>query len=139
MNQINEIKVYYADTDAYGVVWHGAYLRWLEAGRIEYTDKILGLNLKEMQEQGCILPVVELNIKYKVSAKLNDNLVLETTVDELKPCSITFKQTLRNKETGVVNVTVEVVCVAVDTNTNKMMRRLPDYIVNAHNKILSIV
>ena len=49
MTFTNEFRVYYADTDAYGVVWHGTYLRWLEAGRIEYTEKTFGLNLKTMQ------------------------------------------------------------------------------------------
>ncbi len=130
---IDEIRVYYADTDAYGVVWHGAYLRWLEAGRIEYTDKVLGLDLKKMQEDGCILPVVELNIKYKLSAKLDDNLILETEVEELKPSSMTFKQTLRNKESGVTNITASVTCVAVDTSTNKMFRRLPEFITKAYD------
>jgi len=67
MIHTDEIRVYYADTDAYGVVWHGAYLRWLEAGRIEYSNKVLKLDLKQMQEDGCLLPVVELNIKYKIS------------------------------------------------------------------------
>lgn len=139
MIHTDEIRVYYADTDAYGVVWHGAYLRWLEAGRIEYTDKILGLDLKKMQEDGCILPVVELNIKYKISAKLDDNLILETDVEELRPSSIMFKQTLKNKETGVINITAEVTCVAVDTNTNKMYRRLPEFITEAYNSRKSIV
>ena len=132
MTHIDEIRVYYADTDAYGVVWHGAYLRWLEAGRIEYTDKVMGLDLKKMQEDGCVLPVVELNVKYKLSAKLDDNLILETTVDELRPSAIVFKQTLKNKETGAINIIGTVTCVAVDTKTNKMFRRLPDYIVNAY-------
>lgn len=131
----NEIRVYYADTDAYGVVWHGAYLRWLEAGRIEYTDKILGLDLKQMQEDGCVLPVVELNVKYKVSAKLDDNLILETEVEQLRPSAIIFKQTLKNKETGVINIIATVTCVAVDTATNKMFRRLPDNIINAYEKV----
>lgn len=134
MKHIDEIRVYYADTDAYGVVWHGAYLRWLEAGRIEYTDKVLGLDLKQMQDDGCILPVVELNVKYKLSAKLDDNLILETEVNELKTCSITFTQTLKNKETGVINIIATVTCVAVDTTTNKMFRRLPDFITEAYNK-----
>ncbi len=36
-SEINlEYKVQYADTDAYGVVWHGTYLRWMEAGRVEW-------------------------------------------------------------------------------------------------------
>ena len=139
MKHIDEIRVYYADTDAYGVVWHGAYLRWLEAGRIEYTDKVMGLDLKQMQEDGCILPVVELNIKYKVSAKLDDNLVLETFVEELRPSAIVFKQILKNKDTGTINISATVTCVAVDTSNNKMFRRLPDFITQAYQKNLSVV
>ncbi len=139
MKHIDEIRVYYADTDAYGVVWHGAYLRWLEAGRIEYTDKVLGLDLKKMQEDGCILPVIELNIKYRLSAKLDENLILETEVEELRPSAIVFKQTLKNKDTGVINIVGTVTCVAVDTTTNKMFRRLPSFITEAYNKQLAIV
>lgn len=133
MKHTDEIRVYYADTDAYGVVWHGAYLRWLEAGRIEYTDKVMGLDLKKMQEDGCILPVVELNIKYKISAKLDDNLILETEIEEMRPSAIKFKQTLKNSVTNVINIIAEVTCVAVDTNTNKMYRRLPEFITEAYN------
>ena len=33
MKYTNEVRVYYADTDAYQVVWHGAYLRWMEAAQ----------------------------------------------------------------------------------------------------------
>ncbi|MBS4759284.1 MAG: acyl-CoA thioesterase [Clostridium sp.] len=139
MKHIDEIRVYYADTDAYGVVWHGAYLRWLEAGRIEFTDKVMGLDLKQMQADGCILPVVELNIKYKISAKLDDNLILETYIEELRPSAIVFKQVLKNKDTGIINITATVTCVAVDTNTNKMFRRLPSFIIDAYEKNLSAV
>ena len=139
MKHIDEIRVYYADTDAYGVVWHGAYLRWLEAGRIEYTDKVLGLDLKKMQEDGCILPVIELNIKYRLSAKLDENLILETEVEELRPSAIVFKQTLKNKDTGVINIVGTVTCVAVDTTTNKMFRRLPAFITDAYNKQRAVV
>ena len=134
MKHIDEIRVYYADTDAYGVVWHGAYLRWMEAGRVNYTEKVLGLDLKKMQEEGCLLPVVELNMKYKLSAKLDEHLILETEVEQLRPSAIVFKQTLRNKETSAVNIIGTVTCVAVDTKTNKMFRRLPEFITDAYNK-----
>ena len=135
MQHNDEIRVYYADTDAYGVVWHGAYLRWLEAGRIEYTDKVLGLDLKKMQEEGCVLPVVELNVKYKVSARLDDNLILTTEIEQLRPSAIVFKQTLKNKDTGIVNIVATVTCVAVDTDTNKMYRRLPECITIPYEKL----
>ena len=41
MKHTFEQKVYYSDTDAYGVVWHGSYLRWLEMGRVEYCEDLL--------------------------------------------------------------------------------------------------
>ena len=40
MKNIFEQKVSYCDTDAYGVVWHGSYLRWLEIGRMYFCDDI---------------------------------------------------------------------------------------------------
>ena len=132
MKHTDEIRVYYADTDAYGVVWHGAYLRWLEAGRIEFTNRVLGIDLKKLQENGCLLPVVELNIKYKVSAKPDDKLLLDTEIEQLRPSAIVFKQTLRNKKTGIVNIVATVTCVAVDTKTNKMFRRLPECIIKEY-------
>ena len=128
MKHIDEFKVYYADTDAYGVVWHGAYLRWMEAGRIEYTSEVLGLNLKKLQEDGVVLPVVEINVKYKRSAKADDNIILETEVTETKKSFIKFKQVLKNKETQDIYIIGEVTCVAVDTRTNKMLRNLSEII-----------
>ena len=73
MKNILKQKVYYSDTDAYGVVWHGSYLRWLEMGRIEFGET-MGLNLPEQQAQDIVLPVVNLNIRYKASARLNDEV-----------------------------------------------------------------
>lgn len=133
MKYTNEFRVYYADTDAYKVVWHGAYLRWMEAARVELINK-MGLDLKFMQEHNEIWPVVELNIKYKISAKLDDMLVMDTELVECGPTKIVFAQTIKNKETGIINITAQVVCVAVNTETGKMYRKLPDYITQAYEK-----
>ena len=133
MKYINELRVYYADTDAYKVVWHGAYLRWMEAARVELTNKA-GLDLKLMQENYDVMPVVELNVKYKISAKLDDILVIETEIKEAGPTKIVFSQIIKNKNTGVINLTAEVTCVAVNTQSGKMYRKLPDYILTALNK-----
>ena len=75
-------KVYYADTDAYGVVWHGSYLRWMEKGRVDFCED-LGLNLVTLQEQDIALPVTNMNVRYKSSAKLNDTVVIETSLTKL--------------------------------------------------------
>ena len=51
-----EQKVFYSDTDAYGVVWHGSYLRWMEIGRVELCEKV-GYSLTKLFEDDVTLPV----------------------------------------------------------------------------------
>ena len=80
-SEINlEYKVQYADTDAYGVVWHGTYLRWMEAGRVEWLFS-KGVRIDELaRDFGIVMPVVDINIKYKFPAKLLNNVIVSTTV-----------------------------------------------------------
>ena len=133
MKYTNELRVYYADTDAYKVVWHGAYLRWLEAARVEFCNKI-GLDLEKMHNSGDIVPVIEINIKYKASAKLDDIIVIETEIAEFTQTKVKFIQKIKNKHTGIENAMAEVTCVAVNIETGKMYRRMPDYLTEAFKK-----
>ena len=105
----------------------------MEASRVELTN-LLGLDLKQLQETGDILPVRDLSVKYKSSAKLDDIVKIETEIEECSPVKIVFKQIISNKETGEVNIEARVTCVAVNTHTGKMYRRIPDYIYNACKK-----
>ena len=84
-------KVQYADTDAYGVAWHGSYLRWMEAGRIDVLYKN-NIDIKKLDEEnGIIMPVIELNVKYKKSAKLMDDVVVKTKVLEKTSFYVVFE------------------------------------------------
>lgn len=132
MEHIFEEKVYYADTDAYGVVWHGTYLRWLEKGRVLFCEK-LGLNLSELTKNDIALPVATVNVKYKASARLDDEIVISTKVTKKTPLAITFTQTITDKNTGKVFIVAEIVIVAI-SNTGKLYRRLPEVITNAFNE-----
>lgn len=123
-----EEKVYYSDTDAYGVVWHGSYLRWMEKGRVLFCDE-LGLNLVDLASNDIVLPVTGINIKYKSSAKLNDEIVVTTKVSKITPLSVQFTQTISNKNTGKTFTTAEVDVVAV-SETGRLYRRLPDALKN---------
>ena len=90
MKHIFETKVYYSDTDAYGVVWHGAYLRWLEKGRVDLCDA-LGLDLVTLKKSDILLPVTNMNVRYKASAKLNDTVIIETRIEKYNSLSVSFK------------------------------------------------
>jgi acyl-CoA thioester hydrolase len=50
-------------TDHAGVMWHGAYLAWLEEARVEALAAV-GMAYCELSARGMELPVVELNIHY---------------------------------------------------------------------------
>ena len=134
MKHIFEQKIFYSDTDAYGVVWHGSYLRWLEMGRVGVCE-MLGHNLIDLKEKDIVLPVVNLNVKYKMSAKLNDVVVTETEISEFNGFTVKFKQIIRSKETGKVCIDAEVSVVAIDNN-GKLYRKMPEVLSKSFDEVL---
>lgn len=91
------VKVRYAETDQMGVVYHGNYAQYLEIARIEWLDA-LGISYKRMEEQGVMLPVYELNLKYKKSARFDDVLRIETTLLKKPGVRIEFSYQIFNQE-----------------------------------------
>jgi acyl-CoA thioester hydrolase len=93
---MSTFTVHYADTDAYGVVWHGTYLRWLEAGRVEFLEQ-QGLDIIKLQnEDGIVLPVAALELKYITPARLGERVEVKTYVNEVKNASASFNQEIVN-------------------------------------------
>lgn len=129
-----EQKVYYSDTDAYGVVWHGSYLRWLEMGRVDLCEE-MGYNLVELEAQNITLPVVNLNVRYKASAKLNNEMIIETSIKKFNSLSVTFEQKILDKHTKKVYVEALVDVVAIDNN-GKLYRRMPQILITAFEKAI---
>ena len=134
MKHTFEQKVYYSDTDSYGVVWHGSYLRWLEMGRVELC-KEMGLNINELHAQDIALPVVSLNVKYKSSARLEDVMIIETEIAEFKGFTVTFKQSIKSKETGKTFIEADFVVVSI-SNDGKLYRRMPKVLTDKFNEVM---
>lgn len=122
-------RVYYADTDAYGVVWHGSYLRWMEKGRVDLCNE-LGLDLVVLKNEDVAIPVTNMNVRYKSSARLNDVVVVETWIKDISPIRLTFAQTIRNKENGKLFIKAEFEVVAIH-NDGSLYRKMPEAITNA--------
>ena len=130
MEQVQEIRVLYGDTDAYGVVWHGAYTKWFEAARVDAVENSLGINLGELEANGILFPVVEMNIRYKSSAKINERIIIKTRISEVTPLSIKFESKVYDKITGALRVIGAVTIVVTDAKTGKMYRKMPEDIYN---------
>ena len=125
MEFIQEIRVLYSDTDSYGVVWHGAYTKWFEAARVGLVEQ-LGLELEAIEKSGIVFPVVEMNIRYKSSAKMNERIIIKTNISEVKPLSVKFEHKVYEKSTNTLRVIAHTTIVVIDTKTGKMLRRMPE-------------
>ena len=64
-------------TDHAGVMWHGSYLNFLEEGRIDALDKV-GISYSELSRKGFEIPVISLQIKYKISFVHGEKILLTT-------------------------------------------------------------
>ena len=62
-------------TDHAGVMWHGSYLDFLEEGRIDALDKV-GISYSELSRKGFEIPVISLQIKYKISFVHGEKILL---------------------------------------------------------------
>lgn len=117
-----EFKVQYSDTDSYKVAWHGSYLRWMEAGRVDWLY-LIGVDIKKLDEDfNTVMPVVDLQIKYLKSAKLLEDVIVETTVDEITNLYIIFDQKVIKKKTNEILTRAKVKGVAV--KEGKLLRNL---------------
>ena len=84
-----QVIVRYQETDQMGVAHHSVYPILYELARTDLS-KLVGFPYSKMEEEGIMLPLVELNSKYKVPAFYDDELVITATVSKLTPARIVF-------------------------------------------------
>lgn len=104
------IRVYYEDTDAGGVVYHARYLHFFERARTEYLRK-LGFSQQHLLADSLAFVVKKMEIDYKIPARLDDLLKVETKISELKGAKIVFCQQLWRDDDLLSEVLVTVAAV----------------------------
>lgn len=83
------LRVRFCETDLMGIVHHGSYLVYFEAGRVEWLRR-RGVTYADWAARGVHLPVVEARISYQAPARFDDVLDVETTLTELRTVSLKF-------------------------------------------------
>lgn len=74
-----EIEIRYAETDQMGVVYHANYVIWLEIGRTALIEE-LGFSFVEVENQGYVSPVMNVNISYKAALRYGEKAFVKTWV-----------------------------------------------------------
>lgn len=127
------IRVYYADTDALGVVHHANYLRYFELARTEAL-RAVGIELPFLLEQyGVQFAVVSAAVRYRKPAKLDNLLCLVTKLGETGKASVNYKQEIRlDSATGLLLCEAQIKLVTVDQQMRPAL--LPDVLLTEIRK-----
>lgn len=84
MESIIHIKVRYAETDQMGIVYHANYAVWLEMGRTALLED-LGFSYAEIEKQGYLSPVLNLQLTYNTPLTYGDTAVVKTKISRVSP------------------------------------------------------
>jgi acyl-CoA thioester hydrolase len=109
-----QIRVYWEDTDAGGIVYHSNYLSFAERGRTEYLRE-LGVNQSDLAHDGYAFAVSKADVSFLKSAKLDDLLVIESQLAELGGATVRFHQCIKRVDDGaeLVRLNIRVGFIAV--------------------------
>ncbi|RAJ83541.1 acyl-CoA thioester hydrolase [Chitinophaga dinghuensis] len=112
------IRVRYGETDQMGYLYYGNYGLYYEVGRAEAIRE-LGFTYRELEEQGVMMPVAELNVKYFRPAFYDNLITVKTILKELpKSSKIQFHSELYNEKGELLNVGVTTL-VFIDVKTRQ--------------------
>lgn len=86
----SRLRVRYAETDQMGVVYHANYLTWFEIGRTEMIRE-LGLPYRDLENRGLLLPVIDLDMNFKLPAQYDDEVLIHTRIDQYSNIRMGFE------------------------------------------------
>lgn len=130
------LRVYYEETDAGRMVYHAAYLKFAERARTEMM-RVNGLDHIEMIEKyGLVFAVRSADIQYLKQAKLEDELLVQTSVASLGGASMVMDQKINLiSDAGLGASVAEVKIKLVIVNEAGRPQRLPDHIKTALERL----
>ncbi len=121
-------RIYYEDTDFSGVVYHGAYVKFLERGRTEYL-RALGVHHKEMLvlEEPIAFTIQRLDIEYLRPAHIDEALEVRTAFYQSKGVRLRADQSVWRDDEELVRAHVTAACI----NLQGKARRMPKFVADA--------
>ena len=128
-----KIRVYIEDTDAGGVVYHANYICFFERARTEFLRQG-GFSQQALLAENFAFVVKTLTIDYKLPARLDDLLSVQTTVKAVKKATIIFEQNLFKAD--ICLCSAEVTVASVDLIKMKP-KAIPQAILDALQAVIN--
>lgn len=113
-------RIIYADTDAEGVVYYANYLKFFERGRMELL-RGMGIKIRELKEKrGILFTISKVECSYKAPALFDDEIEVETEIEETSAVTVLFKQRVLRGEQ--ILVSAKITACAIDLKKFKPVR-----------------
>jgi acyl-CoA thioester hydrolase len=132
-NFTHDVKVYYEDTDAGGVVYYANYLKYLERARTEALSNIGLSNTKIKNDFGALIIVKSCNIEYKKSAHLEDNLQIKSYINSISKTSLIMNQSIFKDKDPIIEAQIHIVFI----NEKSKPVKIPEKILKEFKPYIS--
>jgi acyl-CoA thioester hydrolase len=121
------IRVRYAETDRMGLLHHANYLVYFEQGRTELLRSV-GLAYRDLEDQGFLLVLTHVDVRYKAPARYDDMLTLRTIVERTTAVRIDHRYELLREGMLLAEGKTTLACIDRDGR----VQALPDILRNAN-------
>lgn len=125
------LRVYYEDTDLAGIVYYANYLKFIERARSTLVREA-GIDQNEMKdEQGIVFTVRRVQADYFAPAKMNDELWVETDVQQISGARIVFCQEVYRDDVMLFSAIITVACATLDGKAARVPAEIRQYLEKA--------
>ncbi len=97
-----KLRVRYSDTDQMGYVYYGRYASYYEVARVELFRN-LGFSYKKLEEEGIGMPVIDMETKYLLPIKYDEEITISTRIEKLPSSRIIFHYEILNQNNDLAN------------------------------------
>lgn len=124
-------RVYYEDTDAAGIVYYANYLKFAERARTDCL-RLLGVNQSALwSEQQIGFVVRRCVVDFLLPARLDDEIVMQTTLHEVRKVRMSMHQTVWRQKEELVRLHVDIACV----NAKRKPVAFPPAVIKALSRL----
>jgi acyl-CoA thioester hydrolase len=121
-----QVRVYYEDTDAGGVVYHTNYIKYFERARTEWLRSLGFTQSQLLLAERVLFSVVSLSTQFRRPARLDDALTVRTRAELAGGASVRFLQEVwRDGANPELLATGDVMVACIDAGSFRP-RRLPE-------------
>jgi acyl-CoA thioester hydrolase len=116
------LRVYFEDTDTAGIVYYANYLRFMERARSDML-RAVGIDQRAAMERGeGVYAVAEVAIRYRGSAKLDDELVVVSTLKQVRAAACVIQQRVMRGDEILTDATVTAAFITNDGRPKRQPR-----------------